>query len=144
MKRTSGVSGHDQQFDAEIEEEDIYMLAENFDTVTGLVEKLNLTPANCGDVKRATNTEGTQAGVAKALKLWRKMDPSKATYKSLLEIAESLGRRDTAALIREFIYPSETSSLTSSGSIVQAQDVPVPSFFASQLPGLHSGELIIC
>ena len=140
MKRTSGVSGHDQQFDAEIEEEDIYMLAENFDTVTGLIEKLNLTPASCGDVKRETNTEGTQAGVAMALKSWRKMDPSKATYKSLLEIVESLGRRDTAALIREFIYPCETSSLTSSGSIVQAQDVPVPSFFGSQLPGLHSGE----
>ena len=102
-KKTSGVSDNDQRFDAEIEEGDIYMLAENFDTVTGLVEKLNLTPAKRGDVKRALDNEDTQAGVAMALKLWRRMDPSKATYRSLLEIVESLGRRDTVDLIRKFV-----------------------------------------
>ena len=101
--KTATVSDHDLRLHAEIEEEDIYMLAENFDTVTGLVEKLNLTPAKRGDVKRASNNEDTQAGVAMALKLWRRMDPSKATYKSLLEIVESLGRRDTADLIRKFV-----------------------------------------
>ena len=100
---TTRASDPDQQLDAEIEEEDIYMLAENFDTVTGLAEKLNLTPAKCGDVKRALDNEGTQAGVAMALKLWRRMDPSKATYRSLLEIVESLGRKDTTALIRKLI-----------------------------------------
>ena len=105
--KTATVSDHDQQFDAEIEEEDIYMLAANFDTVTGLVEKLNLTPAKRGDVKRALDNEGTQAGVAMALKLWQRMDPSKATYRSLLEIVESLGRRDTADLIRKFVLEKQ-------------------------------------
>ena len=101
--KTTTVSDHHQQHNAEIEEGDIYMLAANFDTVSGLIEKLNLTPANCGDVKRALNNEDTQASVAMALKLWRRMDPSKATYKSLLEIVESLGRRDTADHIRKFV-----------------------------------------
>ena len=99
VNRTTGVS----DLDIEIEEEDIFALAGNFDTTSGLLEKLQLIPAERGDVNRKVDRDGTQAGVAMALQFWQRRNPSTATYRLLLKIVESLRRGDTAAHIRDFI-----------------------------------------
>ena len=99
MKR-SGVS--DYEYDREIEESDFHTLGGYFDTMSGLLERLHLTPAECADVKETAHREGTQSGVAHALKMWRRVDPSKATFQALLDILASLRRGDIAVNIRKY------------------------------------------
>ena len=48
--RTTGVT--DQQLDSEIDERDFYMLGKNIETITGFLERLNLTPSEQTDVRR--------------------------------------------------------------------------------------------
>ena len=93
----------DQRLDAEIKERDFLALGGYFDTLLGLPERLHLTPAECADVKDTAHREGTQCGVAHALKLWRRVDPSKATYRALLDILASLRRGDIAVSICKYI-----------------------------------------
>ena len=101
FERTSGVS--DALLDMETKERDFHILGGYFDTLSGLPERLDLTPAECADVKERAHREGTQSGVAHALKLWRRVDPSKATYRALLDILISLRRGDIAVNIRKYI-----------------------------------------
>ena len=105
-KSSTGVG--DQRLDAEIMEIDFHMLGGYFDTLSGLPERLDLTPAECADVKDAAHREGTQSGVAHALKLWRRLDPSKATYRALLEILASLRRGDIAVNVRKYFVETYT------------------------------------
>ena len=84
------------------------MLGGYFDTLSGLPERLDLTPAECADVRERAHREGTQSGVAHALKLWRRVDPSKATYQALLEILASLRRGDIAVNIRKYFVETYT------------------------------------
>ena len=92
----------DPQLDAEIKERDFHMLGGHFNTLSGLPERLALTPAECAHVRERAHREGTQSGVAHALKLWRRVDPSKATYRALLEILASLRRGDIAVNVRKY------------------------------------------
>ena len=93
----------DQRLDIEIKEIDFHLLGRYFDTLSGLPERLDLTPVECADVKEKAHREGIQSGVAHALKLWRRVDPSKATYQALLEILASLRRGDIAVNIHKYI-----------------------------------------
>ena len=93
----------DQQLDTEIHERDFHMLGENIDIVTGFLERLNLTLAKQADVRRTVDREGTQAGVAHALRLWQGLNPSRATFRALVDILVSLKRGESARLICNFI-----------------------------------------
>ena len=103
LKKTTGVS--DQQLDAEINERDFHMVGGSFDTsiFNGLLGRLNLTTAEHSDVNRTADREGVQAGVAHALRLWRRLNPSRATFRALLFILLSLRRGDTSAQVCEYI-----------------------------------------
>ena len=70
---------------------------------SSLLDGLNLTPANLDDVTDVTSRYGNQAGVAHALRVWRKVNPSRATFRALVEIAIELRRGDTATDICRFI-----------------------------------------
>ena len=97
----SGVS--DEQLDTTIRMRDTDALGQSFDSMSALLTKLSLTPAEATRVKRTAEKKGTQAGIAHALRLWQYANPSKATYRALLEIAESL-RRDTTSQICKFCH----------------------------------------
>ena len=85
VKRDTGVT--DTQLDTEIQEKDIYILAGYFETVNkAIFLPLNLVPADRGDVKRIANQEGTQAAMAHALGIWRRVNPARATFRTLITI----------------------------------------------------------
>ena len=101
MKRTTGVS--DRLLDTEIKERDLHMLGRYFDTLFGFIERLNLTPAERTNVNRTADREGIEAGVAHALRLWRRVDPSRATFRILVKILVDMRRRDIAVQICKYI-----------------------------------------
>ena len=96
-----GVS--DEQLDTTIRMRDTDELGQSFDSMSALLTKLSLTSAEATMVNRTADKKGTQAGIAHALRLWRNANPSKATYRTLLEIAESL-RRDTTSQICKYYH----------------------------------------
>ena len=73
-------------------------------TTPNLLNRLNLTQADlgAGDVTDATHRYGNQAGVAHALRAWQRVNPSRATFRALVEIAIEL-RIGTAVDICRFI-----------------------------------------
>ncbi|XP_064395807.1 uncharacterized protein LOC135342889 isoform X3 [Halichondria panicea] len=75
----------------------------NQSTTPILLDRLNLTPADLGDVTDVTRRCSNQAGVAHALRVWRRVNPSRATFRALVEIAIALRRGDTATDICRFI-----------------------------------------
>ena len=99
--RKTGVT--DQQLDQEIPNRDIILVAENFQATPNLLDHLHLTPADRGDVTDFTRRFGNQAGVAHALRVWQRVNPSRATFRTLVEIAIGLKRGDTASDICRFI-----------------------------------------
>ena len=100
LQRTTGVS--DRQLDIEIKERDFHTLGRYFDTLSGFLERLAFTPAERADVNRTADRDGIQAGVAHALRLWQRVDPSKATVRALLEILVGLRRGDIAVQICKY------------------------------------------
>ena len=94
---------NDQLLDKEIKEEEFHIIGRYFDTLSGLPERLHLTRAECADVKDTAHREGTQSGVAHALSLWRRVDPSRATFRALLDIVVSLRRGDISTDIHKYI-----------------------------------------
>ncbi len=70
---------------------------------SNLLDGLNLTPADRDGVTDVTRRYGNQAGVAHALRAWQRVNPSRATFKALVEIAIELRREDTATEMCRFI-----------------------------------------
>ena len=70
---------------------------------SNLLDGLNLTPADRDGVTDVTRHYGNQAGVAHALRAWQRVNPSRATFRALVEIAIGLRRGDTATDICRFI-----------------------------------------
>ena len=93
----------DQQLSKEIEAKDFYMLGRNFDSLSGLLEELDLNPADCGNVKRRVDQEDIQSGVALALRLWWSVNPSNATFNELVKILLRLRKGDIAVKICKYI-----------------------------------------
>ena len=82
----------DYKLDSEIEERDMILLAAHFKVnIETLSVQLNLTPADQQDVEDVAFRFKTQAAVDKALRLWRKANPSAATYRALVEIVLRMG-----------------------------------------------------
>ena len=51
--------------------------------------KFNLSPAECKDITNTFHKDGTQAAVVEALKVWRRVSPTRATVRALVDIALS-------------------------------------------------------
>ena len=72
----------------------------NQSTTPNLLDHLHLTPADRDDV---TDVTRRHAGVAHALSVWKKVNPSRVTFRALVEIAIGLRIGDTATDICTFI-----------------------------------------
>ena len=81
----------DAQLNSAIEVRDMILLAPYFRDVETLSEQLGLTPANQQNAKNASLQFDVQTGVKKALSLWRRADPSAATYRKLVEFVLRMG-----------------------------------------------------
>ncbi len=81
----------------------LFLHAVNQSAIPNLLDRLILTPADLGDVTDVTRRYGKQAGVAHALRVWQRVNPSRATFRALVEIAIGLRRGDTATDICRFI-----------------------------------------
>ena len=101
LKRSTGVT--DQQLSENIEAKDFYMLGRNFDALTGLLGELDLNPADCANVRRRVDQEDIQSGVALALRLWQRTNPTNSTFKELVEISLRLRKGDIALQICKYI-----------------------------------------
>ncbi len=86
----------DQQLDSEIVDSDIPYMTEYFDGVKIYSRAMGLTPAEQADVNKLYCYEGTQVAMTECLILWKRHDPSGATYKALLELLLRL-RKDKIA-----------------------------------------------
>ncbi len=75
-----------------------------------LLDHLHLTPADRGDVTDVTRRSGNQAGVAHALRVWQRVNHSRATFRALVEIVIGLRRGDTATDICTFIVENKSGS----------------------------------
>ncbi|XP_064395827.1 uncharacterized protein LOC135342890 isoform X17 [Halichondria panicea] len=82
----------------------------NQSTTPNLLNRLNLTPADRDGVTDITSRYGNQAGVAHALRAWRKTNPSRATFRALVEVAIGLRRGDTATDICRFIVENTSGT----------------------------------
>ncbi|XP_064394919.1 uncharacterized protein LOC135342171 isoform X4 [Halichondria panicea] len=90
---------------------DLINLADSITATTpNLLNRLNLTPADLGDVTDVTRCYGNQAGVAHALGAWQSVNPSRATFRALVEIAIGLRRGDTATDICRFIVENTSGT----------------------------------
>ena len=109
LKRTTGVT--DQQLDKEIEDKDFHMLAGQFDTLFGLLEELDLNPADRTNVKRRVDQESIQSGVALALRLWQSVNPSAATFKALVNILLRLRKGNVTVQICNYNYCKQVDAI---------------------------------
>ena len=75
--------------DGEIENLDTYTLAGYIEHPQQLLDNLGLLPAAHADIRNIVARDGTQAGVAEALKAWRKRNPMTATFRQLVNIVLS-------------------------------------------------------
>ena len=79
----------DKQLNTELREADFSHLAKYFDRIELYVYEMDLTPSEQGDVTLKGN-HNIQDAMIMCLSYWRRHNPSKATYKSLLNILVSL------------------------------------------------------
>ena len=86
----------DSQLDTEIEETDLLSLAAYFNNIETVPLLLGLSPAEQQDVKYAFVLSDMQTAMFLALRLWRKPNPSAATYRALVEIVLRMGVNGTA------------------------------------------------
>ena len=86
----------DEQLNSEIDDPDTPKLASYFDDVELYSSAMGLGIAEQADVKRLYHSEGTEVAMMKCLKIWKKHNSSRATYRALLDIVLSLGKGDTA------------------------------------------------
>ena len=86
--------------DTEIEELDLIYLARYFDCIDLFLDQLGLTGGEKDDVR---GKKTTQLAMREALSLWRKRDPSKATFRQLTNITEEQRRGDIARKIEQYV-----------------------------------------
>ena len=87
-----GITG----LETEIAESDLPLLAEYFDNVRSCADVMKLNRAEICDVIREMSSKGTHDAMRLCLQLWRRRNPSTATFKALLQIVMTLKRRDIA------------------------------------------------
>ena len=100
----------DQQLNSEIEVTDTPTMALCFDDVSIYSTAMGLAPAEQADVKESRRLYDTQTAMMNCLQIWKRHNPSRATYKALLDIVLRLKKGDTADQIcwkltqREYMY----------------------------------------
>ena len=67
-----------------------------FDNVNIYSMAMGLFPAEQADVNTLYHREGAQTATIKCLQIWKEHNPSRATYRGLLDIVLGLGKGDTA------------------------------------------------
>ena len=87
--------------DSEIEQHDLIFLASYFDQIELFLDQLGLTGGEKDDIKKKCDT--TQLKMTEALSLWRKHDPTKATFRELINITQNLRRGDIARDIEQYV-----------------------------------------
>ena len=107
---TTGVTH--AHLDGEIENLDTYTLAGYIEHPQQLLDNLGLLPADQADIRNIVARDGTQAGVAEALKAWRKRNPMTATFRQLVNIVLSTRRGDVARAICRYAAEKQTNSRT--------------------------------
>ena len=93
--------------DSEIKQRDLIFLASFFDDVELYLGVLELPPHEQADVRTIVSKHGTQVGVANLLSLWRRRDPSAATFRVLLDIVRSLKKEQIADRILSYLGVTE-------------------------------------
>ncbi len=91
------------QLDTEIEETDMIVLADHFDNIETYSTLFELTDSKKQDVIDEKMRYNTQSAMSLAMKLWKKCNPTAATYRALVEIVLSLRKVDVATKICEFL-----------------------------------------
>ena len=110
LKIMTGIST--AQLDKEIVEFDIFLLAGCFDRYSDYVDRLRLSPPECEDLRTEQFLYGHQSAMAKALRLWRRHDPSAATYRALVNMALELMNGEVATRLCEYIVENLTFTET--------------------------------
>ena len=85
-----------EQLDSEIEVTDTPEIALCFDDVEIYSTAMGLAPAEQADVKESRRLYDTQTAMMNCLQIWKRHNPSRATYRALLDIVLKLGKGDTA------------------------------------------------
>ncbi len=109
----------DSQLDEQIDQKDIFKLSNHFGNVDDYMIYLELTPSQQRCVKDLRNT---QSAVAEALMLWRKRNPSAATYRALIKIVLNANDSQLAISLCHHLYNNNTTSSSFIFSI-QPKDV---------------------
>ena len=95
----------DAQLDTEIIDEDIHILAGCFDAghYSDYLDKLGLNDAERADVGQVAHQQGHQAAIREAIRRWKGLDPSAATFRNLLIIVLKLGKQRVAEALCKFV-----------------------------------------
>ncbi len=89
----------DSQLDTEIEETDMFDLADHFDNVETYPVMLGLSPAEQKDVKYALFLNDMQTAMFHTLKVWRQHNPGAATYRALVDVVLDMRMEELATYI---------------------------------------------
>ena len=101
LKDYTGV--RDAQLDMEFQYENVVALASHFGNPTKLIGRLpGLSEAVFQDVMNKAHCD-TEAAVILALKTWRELNPMKATFRALVEIALDMRNGDLARKICKYV-----------------------------------------
>ena len=95
---TEGFNITSDQLNTEIEDDDPSYVSPYFGDPEQYMGVFGLTPAEQTDVKKCS---GCQTAIAMCLSLWRKHNPSTATFKNLLEILLNLRKEEVAKKVLE-------------------------------------------
>ncbi len=89
-------------YNVEIKLRDMVCLSKFFDCLDLLVDLLNLTPAEKGEVKQVKDKEDYQTAVHFSLTCWKKHNPGKATYQKLIQDVYKMGKEEIAFKIEGY------------------------------------------
>ncbi len=88
------------QINHEIQQKDIPFLAAYFDNTKLYVDVMELTPGEQNDVIKEANTH---VAMIECLKIWKKKNFSRATFRALLEMLVQLNKEAIAAQVCQYL-----------------------------------------
>ncbi len=88
------------QINCEIHQKDIPFLAAYFDNTKLYVDVMELTPGEQNDVMKEANTH---LAMIECLKIWKKKNFSRATFRALLEMLVQLNKETIAAQVCQYL-----------------------------------------
>ncbi len=109
LKKEAKVTGTELQKEIT---SDNHLLAGCFDDYNVFLSPLDLTPSQKRDVKAVAHEFDSQSAMRKALTLWHKRNPCKATYRALVKIALALEDKQTALNICEYAKSKQRSRVS--------------------------------